>query len=544
MKKKKVTLAKHVSTKKTAQTVQMPGRDQVQNDAGGFVFALDKWSCLRKFLLLGTEGGTYYVSEQKMTVDAAKNVIECIKEDGERVIKETIDISVSGRAHKNDPAIFVLAMVMTYGKPEAKIAAYASISKVCRIGTHLFSFCDAIQNLRGWSRGLRRGVANWYNAKSADELAVQLIKYRQRNGWTHRDAIRLSHPTGSDAHKSLYQWACGKNAEHERIRTEQETLLPQHSLIKVFEETIKMGKGNIKEICKNITDHNLPWEALNTEVLREPKIWETLIPNMPLKALIRNLGRIANIGVTKTNLDEMSKVISERLGDQNTLSRSRIHPVDILFAYNTYSQGRGFRGEMTWSPVQKIVDALDEAFRLTFPNVQGTGKNVIIALDSSGSMKGRTVANSALSATDVCGAMAMVYAATEKNHEILSFADNAQKANGFTPKMTLREAIQKAHMLPSGGTDGSAPIRWAHDHKVPVDAFVLYSDGDTWAGQAHVCQALEKYRKTFNPDAKIVVMSVTSRGYSMTDTKDPGSMDIVGFDPTAPQVANEFIKGF
>jgi hypothetical protein len=35
--------------------------DQVANNGGGFSFKLDDWSYLQRFLILGTEGGTYYV---------------------------------------------------------------------------------------------------------------------------------------------------------------------------------------------------------------------------------------------------------------------------------------------------------------------------------------------------------------------------------------------------------------------------------------------------------------------------------------------------
>lgn len=36
----------------------LPGAAMVANDAGGYVYALDDWARLDRFLVLGSEGGT------------------------------------------------------------------------------------------------------------------------------------------------------------------------------------------------------------------------------------------------------------------------------------------------------------------------------------------------------------------------------------------------------------------------------------------------------------------------------------------------------
>src|SRR3989304_10060692 len=99
---------KHVQTKETPQNELVTGETQVENSAGGYVFQLDLWKRLDRFLILGSEGGTYYVQEKELTQDNAKAVLECIKSDGRRVVNRIVEISETGRAHKNDPALFVL----------------------------------------------------------------------------------------------------------------------------------------------------------------------------------------------------------------------------------------------------------------------------------------------------------------------------------------------------------------------------------------------------------------------------------------------------
>ena len=54
---------------------------QVKNNAGGFVFAIDDWARLDRFLILGAEGGTYYVSERKLTQENAGVVTRCLAAD-------------------------------------------------------------------------------------------------------------------------------------------------------------------------------------------------------------------------------------------------------------------------------------------------------------------------------------------------------------------------------------------------------------------------------------------------------------------------------
>ena len=71
--------------------------------------------------------------------------------------------------------------------------------QVCRTGTHLFAFARYVEQFRGWGRSLRRGVGALVRGAGAGRLAYQAVKYRQREGTTHRDLLRLAHPGAADA---------------------------------------------------------------------------------------------------------------------------------------------------------------------------------------------------------------------------------------------------------------------------------------------------------------------------------------------------------
>ena len=82
---------------------------------------------------------------------------------------------------------------------------------MARTGTHLFLFARYVEQFRGWGRGLRSAVGRWYTEKSVDDLAYQMVKYRSREGWSHRDLLRLAHPeTGDGARKRLFDWVCSR----------------------------------------------------------------------------------------------------------------------------------------------------------------------------------------------------------------------------------------------------------------------------------------------------------------------------------------------
>src|SRR5690349_14979842 len=178
----------------TPQSAPIPGTSQVANSAGGFTWTLNQWARLDRFLLLGSEGGTYYVRERELTRENAAAVVECLAADGPRTVQRAAELSVSGRAAKNDPALFVLAMAAGRGNDQTRAAVWAALPQVARTGTHLFHWLQYLKAFRGWGRGVRRAVSAWYTDKEPATLAHQVLKYRSRDGWSHRDALRLAHP--------------------------------------------------------------------------------------------------------------------------------------------------------------------------------------------------------------------------------------------------------------------------------------------------------------------------------------------------------------
>ena len=173
---------KHFSKKQTSQTEKIPGSNQVRNSAGGYSFKANDFSRLDRFLILGSEGGTYYISEKKLTIENATCVQKCLDKDYKKTIDRIVEISVNGRAPKNDPALFALAIASGDERLEVRKYALEQLNKVARIGTHLFTFVNNVQHFRKWGRQLRTSISNWYIKMPIEKLSYQVVKYQQRNG--------------------------------------------------------------------------------------------------------------------------------------------------------------------------------------------------------------------------------------------------------------------------------------------------------------------------------------------------------------------------
>ena len=547
---------KRHGTRRVSQRVPLPG--QAPNSAGGFAWAVDVWTRLRRFLILGSEGGSYYASEWKLTRENAQAVEQCVREDGLRAVAEIVRVSADGRAPKNDPALYALALAAGTGDVETRRAALDALPQVARTGTHLFQFAQFVEGFRGWGRSLRRAVGRWYTAQPIDALAYQAVKYRQRQGVTHRDLLRLAHPARrvgagnpeldvSAEHARLFEWI---------VRGGDTEGLPV--LVEGFARA--QAATTPRETAALVREYRLPREALQPEHLTSPEVWDALLDDMPMTALIRNLATMTRVGVLAPGSAGTAKAVAQ-LGDAERIRRARVHPVAVLAALRTYASGRGARGRGEWNPVRELVDALDAAFYTAFGNVEPAGKRLLLAVDVSGSMTGGYVAGvPGLAPRDASAALALVTVATESQCEVVGFfagkggykKRGRQVWSGYTdgltplpisPRQRLDDAVKTVSDLPFGGTDCALPMLYAQAHKRKIDTFVIYTDSETWAGDIHPTQALRDYRHASGIDARLVVVGMVSNGFSIADPNDQGMLDVVGFDTATPQLISDFARG-
>jgi 60 kDa SS-A/Ro ribonucleoprotein len=516
-----------------------PQSTPVKSHEGGDVFQVDDFVRMRRFLILGTEGGTLYAGERELTIENVDSVRRCLDLDPVKAINMIVEVSDEGLAPSNDPAILALAIASAHPEERVRRMALAHLSSVCRTGTHLMHFMAYTKKLRKSSRMLRTAVGKWFNDMPAEKLAYQAVKYKSRDGWSLADILRLARPTPpTKEHAAIYKYIVdGEVGDH------------APDIIKGA-EFIKGPdfNGSAVEIVRG---YRLPREAVPTELLYDADVWAALLDSMPLMAMIRNLGKMTSIGLISQGSDA-ARLVRDRLGDQDYLRKSRVHPIAILAALKTYQSGKGFKGSLSWNPVKTVVTDLDEAFYAAFGNVTPAGKRILIGLDVSSSMVYAKVNGMPyMTAREAATAMALVTAATEPHVDIMAYSDVLVPVN-ITPSMRLDEVMRITDAIDFGGTDCRLPIFYAGSNDKEYDAFISYTDSETRQGYSVVANGrklnsyrdvLNSYRKMYVKNARSIVVGVSANEFSLNDPLDRYGLDVVGFDTSAPAVISDFIAG-
>lgn len=535
------SFSQHVSPKApTPQTQAIPGREaeMAKNNAGGVTFVLDDFKVLERFLIMGTEGGSFYADEKSATVKACQSLDRCVKSDPRRVVDLLRQISDEGRCINNDYPLFALAYVMAAAeKPEDRHYARLRVNDVARIGTHILHFAEFVNQLKGWGTGTRKAFRNWYLSKTPEQLAYQYMKYKQRDGWSHRDILRLAHPKGSDEHNVLFNYITknGKKSTPDAPVDLQIENLPKQ--LQVAESLHGMSE---KSVIQAIQDYNLPREVIPSEMLNSIEIWRALLPSMGVTALIRNLGKMTSIGLLNNTSSETSTVV-KILRDVDLIKKARVHPIQLLFALKTYASGKGFRGSLSWTPVGRINDVLNQALEHSFGYVESSGKRHSLNLDISGSMHHYFIRNSNVTPREVSVVMAMITARNEDVYSIMGFHDELIPLAGMISKNdSFESSMRKMASLPFGRTDCALPMVHALKSREKYDVFTIYTDNETYVGGIQPSQALKQYRDATGINAKLIVVGTIATNFTIADPKDPNMLDIVGFDPDTPQLISAF----
>jgi len=531
-----VDVLRKINTRITPQHQKATAK-QVANSAGGYVFALDDVARLRRFLILGVDGGTYYTSAHALAVDNVKVLERLASEDPRTLVDTIVQVSTSGAAPRQNPALFALAYATSV--PQSRDAALGALPQVARTGSHLFTFARYVEQFRGWGRGLRRAVGSWYTGRDADSLAYQAVKYRQREGWSHRDLLRLAHPRTDDASlRATFDWIT-----HAGLGETTPALI--EGFIKAQQATDAAAWARI------VRDYCLTWEMLPAAALTQPVVWEALLDvGVPMTALMRQLPRLTRLGLLPA-IGGRTQEVCAQLTDARRLRAARVHPISVLVAQRTYASGTSYRGTTEWTPTTKVTDALDAAFYAAFGAVEPSGRRTMLALDVSGSMDW-SVSGMGITAREASAALALVQLATEPEAVAYGFSDAGTASSWRNPALTpldisprrrLDNALAVVDAIPMGGTDCALPMLYAIKQKLEVETFVVYTDNETWAGKVHPYQALRRYRERSGIDARLIVVGMTSTGFSIADPDDPGMLDVVGFDAAVPNLISEFSRG-
>ena len=527
---------------------------EILSSGGKVVYKVNDIERLKRFIFLGSENGTLHITKDTLT----KQNLDCL----ERLLKEKKYTEISNvineyqnKVYKKDYILFVLARccsiktdlinkMLDQNDESFKVRCFELTFELCKIPTNLFMFIElyetvnkAMYNTTGWNTKLKRMITKWYNTKSLKDLMYHITKYQNRNNWTHRDVLRLSHvKTSNTDTNTVYKYiAKGK----ETVFADWGLDFVKFSYLIDF-ESLKT-ETNKETVLKLIVEHSFVREHIPTTWLNDIDIWYTLLQKMPMTAMLRNLNKMTAISVFDQKEDAVNIVLNKL--SENSIIQSKVHPLQILISLKMYNSGKGEKGSLIWKPVQKIVGALDKAFYYSFKNVESTGKRILLALDVSGSMGWSNVCGiNCLTAAEVATAMSMVIDSQETNVTIMGFA-NVFKQLNISSSRRLDDNLKSAHDNNFGSTDCSLPFTWAENQSIQFDTIIVFTDDDTNFNKIKPSVALQNYRKKMKLNTKLIVVGLASNEFSICDPSDNNSLEITGFDATTPLIINEFIKG-
>lgn len=507
-----------------------------------------------------------------------------LKEPVEPVLKEnsiyhveTIELhDQSVRDYKSDLSAYNRAA-------EARSYALGVLPQVARTPTALYMFANFVGDMRGWGRGLRRAFGNWYNSKRIDKLAMQAWKYKQRGGFSHRDVLRLAHPVTTDmARNKIFHYMTNptesgltklprfKNGRVKGFGAEvgemgfdgDQGIYRTKALnqIAAAEEVLHLegsGKAVVKTAVKLITDYRLTHEAVPSQLKQSPEIWAALLEDMPLQAMVTNLGRLAGVGLLGPMSDGQKKVIAA-LQNAEAIQRSGMHPMRFLIAAKQFGSGKG-RSGMAWSPNGRIISALDDGFYASFGNVEPTGKNLLIAVDDSGSMNnnwsGYVMDIDGFYPSEAACAMALVLYRTEPNSHLITYNSGYNEIKGLTPDAKIADV--RKFIGGGGATYTAAPLHYLLNNRVDVEGIVSFTDNETWAGgrsamygyrysgkhSGKVSELLPQYSREVGHPVRLINCAVTATSCTDVDPNNKDMLETAGLDSNIPTLVGEFLAG-
>lgn len=565
------------------QMMKTPERDDmVKNNAGGYVFPVSDETAITRYCILGTTDGSYYASQSQMDDDMF-NIFKKMIGQGksETIFKIASEIYLDNRAPKPENSLKLISYLDKNTEPGRDKIVRQHIAEFIpkiRIGTHLYTFTKfhVAGETKGWGRRIKNAYINWFSSRDAQPLAYQLYKYAQRDSWSALDLIRLCHvnPTLLTSDQQLVIKSVAKGLQETLETTGNEQIRSYLSLIhRLKTVTDDEFKQNIQSFVDIIRANKIPREFLQTWMLNYTDIWLALLLDkenkniiMPITALIRNLGVMSSKDIFIDN--NIANMVAQHLKNKNVISKGHVHPVQFLIAERTYAMGHGDKGSLTWAVNPTIRQALEDAFYISFGTIEPTGKRIFHAIDGSGSMTMQMSCLPCMTSCEAVTTLAMVFSRTESsetqtfalfssqnqyNSKYTSHNSRLGSNIGFkkisiTPDSRLSDATEITRLSDFGNTDCSLPMLKAieeynesNGEKGKYDAFIVYTDNETWAGHVKPSIALQKYRAITNIPAKLIVVATTATKYSIADPTDNGMLDIVGFDTNAPRIIHDFL---
>jgi 60 kDa SS-A/Ro ribonucleoprotein len=196
----------------------------------------------------------------------------------------------------------------------------------------LFRFVADAHDERGWGRSLRSTVAKWYIDRPVAEVAADMLKCPEHEGWTHRDLLRLAHPKPeSQAQNALFQWAVDGELGH--LATPD---LVTGELRQVYAVDRLKRTGDEREALSLVEQYALTHDMVPEPWRRSEAVWESLLTGMSAAEIVDHLMEFADAGLLVEESPATALVVA-RLVDRRRITSSGLTRARIASARDQYA---------------------------------------------------------------------------------------------------------------------------------------------------------------------------------------------------------------
>lgn len=486
------------------------------NSAGGSAYKMTEKHALAQYAVTGTFADGFYTSGQ----DQLEAFIKLLaKVDSTFAAKLAVYARQKGLM-KDTPAA-ILAWLASNDVELMKRA----FGKVVNNSKMLRNFVQMIRSgkfgRKSFGNAAKRSIQKWLDSRTDEQLFNDAIG----NDPSLADIIKMVHVKPQNkAREALYGYILGKDVAMSK--------LPK--VVKDF-ESFKAGKTE--------TVPDVSWQRLTALPLTE-KQWKELAEKATWTTTRMNLNTFERHGVFKDST--LVRKIASKLSSKEEIARAKVFPYQIMMAYLS-----------TEGVPSEVRNALQEAMEVAVENVPSlTGKNVKIAVDTSGSMGSAVTGNrgsvtSKARCIDVASLIASTLLRKNKGAKLYPFdtsVHSTHSINAFDSVMTNADKLRK---FGGGGTDCGCALRAILDDAKRgdvADVVVFVSDNESWYrdggyGRATgVAEAWAQLRK-INPKAKMVCIDLIGNDtQQIVDGK--GVMNVGGFSDEIFNEIERFVNGF
>lgn len=450
-------------------------------------------------LLTNTLGNTFYTDQNQMIEEATQLHHEIAKENPHFMVKAIVFARNEGFMRLQP--LFGLAILSLY-RPDLFSSVFL---QVVRIPSDLSDFLTILQSMGRGEGG--RAVKRQVNRFLANVSEYWALKYNGRGrGYSLGDVIATAHPKPIDLkQQALFRYLRGHEVN--------KALLPQIEAV----EKLKQAKTENEQI-EWIQTGKLPYETVTSAIKPTKAIWEALLYQMPVFALLRHLQALTRAGVfdDRAHLEYAVK----RLTDRQALHKTKILPFQFAKAFKQVEH-------------PELRDALRVAVDLTFDNLPELGEKTAIFLDISGSMSGDYLQIGSVFAL-------ALYKKTKGNSLFWLFDTNVvdAKPSRFDSILSQAEKIRAR-----GGTDTGAPVRKLTQERRLVDQIIIITDEQQNSGSPFYRDLLN-YRSAVNPHVKAFIVDIAPYRHAMVPPQDESTFYIYGWSDTVLSYIAQAATGY